>query len=228
MKLSDSLSKTIKDSELTDVSKDLIEVGIDAWIENDILKDIPIIGTLTSLIKTSKSVSNYFFLKKIISFINGIKDISIEERLELIDKIDNDKKYRLKVGEQLLYIIQSCEDHLVASYLSQIFLAFLRRRIDYDQYIVASSIIHRMSTYEIELFIDKKENLERIGSGEEVPNEEDFTFIRLGLLGFSTEPIRVEENDDWKNDERFIVRGGEVVIWTTPIGKIFWDHLSKI
>lgn len=228
MKLEDSLSKTIKDSELTTVSKDLIEIGIDAWIENETLKDIPIIGTLTSLIKTSQSVSNYFFLKKIISFISGIKDVSRQEREELIDKIDGDKRYRLKVGEQLLYIIQSCEDHLVTSYLSQIFTAFLKKKIDYSQFLKSSSIIHRMSTYEIELFIDKKEEFERIGSGEETPNEEDFTFIRLGLLGFSTEPIRVEENGDWKNDQKFTTKGGNVSIWTTQTGKIFWDYLSKI
>ena len=40
-----------------------------------------------------------------------IKNISATKRRDMINKIDNSGKFRTKVGEKLLYIIDKCEDH---------------------------------------------------------------------------------------------------------------------
>ena len=40
-----------------------------------------------------------------------MNSISADECEKVISEIDNSKKYRIKLGEKLLYIIDKCDDH---------------------------------------------------------------------------------------------------------------------
>jgi hypothetical protein len=105
-KLSDSLEHTLKDSDLQNVTISLAEVFTDSLMENGIAKDIPIIGTVIGLGKTAVGVKESLFLKKVIYFISELSNIEASKRHEMIDKIDRSGKFRIMVGEKLLYIIE--------------------------------------------------------------------------------------------------------------------------
>ena len=70
-----TMSETLVQSDLSSVVMDGVEIGIDQCLSDGILKDIPIINSIASIVKTTQSISNYLYLKKIVSFLNGIKDI---------------------------------------------------------------------------------------------------------------------------------------------------------
>lgn len=110
--ISNSLEETLKDSDLQGVSINLAETFSDAVLEDGILKDIPLIGTITGLAKATFSLRERLLVKKLIYFITGLKSIDPTERNKMISKVNKSEKYKIKVGEKLLYIIDKCEDHV--------------------------------------------------------------------------------------------------------------------
>ncbi|HED36968.1 MAG TPA: hypothetical protein ENI76_01780 [Ignavibacteria bacterium] len=120
--LTSSLDKTLKNSDLHNVSVGLAEVVIDRLIDDGVTKDIPIIGTIVGVGKVALGIREGLFLKKIIYFITELKDIPASKRRKMVDEIDSSLRYRIKVGEKLLYIIEKCEDHEKSKIIARLFV----------------------------------------------------------------------------------------------------------
>lgn len=88
-KISNSFEQTLKDSNLLNVSIGIAETLSDSMLDDGLLKDIPVIGTIVGLGKTSIKITDLLFLKKVISFLSELEDVSIKDRKEMIDKIDS-------------------------------------------------------------------------------------------------------------------------------------------
>ncbi|MFS1862641.1 hypothetical protein BCU54_016280 [Vibrio lentus] len=102
MKLSKSLEESLKKDDLSNLAVNLSEVGIDAILDNGVLRDIPVLSCLVGSINVIGSVCDALFTKKLISFLSELSDIPAEQRRSMIDSIDNSEDYKVKVGEKLL------------------------------------------------------------------------------------------------------------------------------
>ena len=152
--LSDSLEHTLKDSDLQNVTISLAEVFADSLMAEGIAKDIPIIDTVIGLGKTAIGIKESLFLKKIIYFISELRNISATKRHEMIDKIDKSGKFRTKVGEKLLYIIDRCDDHEKSQVIARLFSAFLIDTICYAEFLRASHIVDSVMNDDLKWFIE--------------------------------------------------------------------------
>lgn len=209
-KISNSFEETLKDSNLHNVAIGLTETLTDSILRDGLLKDIPIIGTIVGLGKTSIKITDLLFLKKVISFLTELQTISIEDRKEMIDKIDLSKKFRVKVGERLLYIIDKCDDHENAQYISRLFAGYINREIDYPDFLKASKVIERIYIGDLIAFIKDERTVLQ-------PNEL-VDYEGTGLYEIYSEEIIVRDQDDWKASDRYIVDGGEPRGYITNIG----------
>ena len=218
-KISNSFEETLKDSNLQNVAIGLTETFADSILEDGLLKDIPIVGTIVGLGKTSIKITDFLFLKKVISFLAELETISIEDRKKMISKIDSSKKFRVKVGEKLLYIIDKCDDHENAQYISKLFAGYINREIDYPDFLRASKVIERIYIGDLIKFIkDERIVLQ--------PNEL-IDYEGTGLYETYTEPISVKDQDDWKASDKYIVDGGEPRGYITDIGAKIRKVLKK-
>jgi len=209
-KISNSFEETLKDSNLQNVTIGLAETLSDSLLEDGLLKDIPIIGTIVGLGKTSINIIDLLFLKKIICFLSELDEVSINNRKEMIDKIDSSKKFRIKVGEKLLYIIDKCDDHENAQYVSKLFVGYLEGDIDYPDFLRGAKVIERIYIDDLLDFInDDRTDLK--------PNELG-DYEGTGLYETYTEDITVRDQDDWKASDKYIVDGGETRGYITDIG----------
>ncbi|MEZ5057436.1 MAG: hypothetical protein R2879_10430 [Saprospiraceae bacterium] len=180
-----SFSETLTQTDLKGLAIDYSEIGLDSMIEDGVLSEIPVIKTIVAIGNTSIKISNYFFIKKIASFLSDLDRYSPEERNELISQIDNDPKTKIKVGEKILYLLEKAEDHLDAKLISMLFCAFLSKEIRYEEFLKGSRIIISISYEDLsEFLLREKEHLNYYGSMEEIPNEDDLPLINAGLLGF--------------------------------------------
>lgn len=152
--ISKSLTEIIKDSELKKVSIDIIEAIIDTETTEGIVKDIPILNSILSLYNGANNITDKLFIKKIAHFLYSINDVSTEKRRQMIEDIDNSEKYKIKVGEKLIYIINRSDDHEKSSMLGNLFKAFLKNEITYSEFLIASQIIDRLTCIEIYDFLD--------------------------------------------------------------------------
>lgn len=218
-KISNSFEETLKDSNLQNVAIGLTETFTDSILEDGLLKDIPIIGTIVGLGKTSIKITDLLFLKKVISFLAELETISIEDRKEMIGKIDSSKKFRVKVGEKLLYIIDKCDDHENAQYISKLFAGYINREIDYPDFLRASKVIERIYIGDLIKFIKDERTVLQ-------PNEL-IDYEGTGLYETYTEPISVKDQDDWKASDKYVVDGGEPRGYITDIGAKIRKVLKK-
>jgi hypothetical protein len=187
--IGNALDATLKTTDLQNVAFDFAEIGLDNLLENGVLRDLPVVSFMVSLMKTGANVNDFLFLKKILGFLNPIKEVSIEKRKRLIEKIDNSKKYRIRVGEKLLYIIDSCEDFEIAYLMGELFKCFLEGIIDYESFIKTSSVLKNLNEITFNEFIDKFKN----DSSEEYYDYNDGEFyseyavwVHTGLFTFYT------------------------------------------
>ena len=68
----DKLTNEFKDSLICntgDVFKEYLELGIDSFIEDGILKDIPIVNSIVSGLKIAKNIYDRNLLKQTLTFI---------------------------------------------------------------------------------------------------------------------------------------------------------------
>lgn len=223
--LSNSLEHTLKDSDLQNVTIALAEVFADSLMEEGIAKEIPIIGTVIGFGKAAMGIKEILFLKKIIYFISELKNISATKRHEMIDKIDNSGKFRTKVGEKLLYIIDKCDDHEKSQITARLFSAFLSEIISYEEFLRASYIVDQVILEDLKRFVEcgweeedgwKYRNEER---DDHLTLDEAGNIATSGLVELVSPEVMVRDQDDWKMSEKYIVEGSELTVRITDIGK---------
>jgi hypothetical protein len=217
--IQESFDKTLRNTNFQDTTIDISEITIDSLLKDGILKDIPIVGTLIHLAKLGTNVRDLLFLKKIISFMNGLKDVSPAERSKMINKIDDSQEYRVKVGEKLLYIIDSCNDYENSENVSMLFKAYLKGKISYDEFISGSNIIERIGSYDLKWFLKN--------TRESMSVEEVGSLISSGLFDLHYEQIdfSVEDQDDYESSDRYKTRvnGGETYVKISRVGEIILE-----
>lgn len=230
--LSNSLEITLKDSDLQNVTIALAEVFADSLMEEGIAKEIPIIGTVIGFGKAAMGIKELLFLKKIIYFISELKNISATKRHEMIDKIDNSGKFRTKVGEKLLYIIDKCDDHEKSQITARLFSAFLSEIISYEEFLRASYIVDQVILEDLKRFVECGWEAEK---GWKYRNENRDFHLTLdeagniatsGLVELVSPEVIVRDQDDWKMSEKYIVEGSELTVRITEIGKKIRDILK--
>jgi len=227
-KMSNSLEETLKDSDLQNLTTDLAETFADSLLNDGILKDIPIIGTIIGLTKSAISFNDRLFIKKLIFFISELKNTDPLERKRLITEIDESEKHKVKVGEKLLYIIDKCEDHVTSKYVAILFKAFLNEEINYNQFLRCSTIINKIFIEDLEQFIlmsvDEIQKTRR-HYGTEITDFQ-FSLINCGICATETERVSVRDQDDYKAQEKYVVDGGDTHVYLTDIGTTLKNILN--
>ncbi|MDN3656822.1 hypothetical protein QWZ08_14340 [Ferruginibacter paludis] len=175
--IENQIDNSIISSELTNLTSGITEVGIDGLLENGILKDLPIVSSIISATKIGIAIKERIFLKKVLSFLYQVKDIPINERQKFIEKITGDDKYKTKVGESLLLILDKLNDYTKAELIGKLFAASIKGEIDYNTFLKLSNIIDRC-------YVPDLHNLVLIykGSQSQVDDVETDILYNLGVL----------------------------------------------
>lgn len=224
--IQESFSKTISNSQLPDAFLDVGESTIDNLTDNPLIQQIPIVKTVLGLMQTGANIQDRLFLKKILTFLQGIEAIPEHERQKTISEIDLSEKYQVKVGEKLLYILDTCDDHTNAKNVSRLFAALLKKQISYSQYVGAAQIIARISQSELDQFLESYKYHYLDSSSANLSH--------TGLMYSETAEVEVEVDlkkitqDDWDDPEEHYEAdtntfGGEITHYPTPSGEVIFE-----
>lgn len=209
--LSDKLTQTIKDENFQDVMVNLGETSLDNLIEGGLLKDIPLLGTIVGLTRTTLTIQDKLFTKKVITFLFQLKNTTNESRKKQIDKIERDSQYKTKVGEKLLYIIDKCEDNEKASYIGKLFQCFIEEKIEYDGFLRASRCVELTFLLDLKRFIKEKwDNMDMEVGGD---------LVGSGLM----DVIYTPGDGTWGN----LGKGGTLRLYASSIGKKIQELLDE-
>lgn len=145
--MANNLEDSIKESlcgSLDLIPENIIDTDIGAILgEGNPLKSIPVVGVMIETAKIGLAANDYFFAKKVVSFLNGVKTsgISAEQRTDIINKIEYDDKYKSKFGETIINLINKAQDSENAKYIGDLFSLVFAGKISYDEGIYCANII---------------------------------------------------------------------------------------
>ena len=137
----------------SDIVGDYLELGIDSILENDSLKEIPIIKTFISVGKITKSIRERSLIKNLAIFINELNSGKInKEKLsrhrEELRK--NPKKAEKELG-RILIILEQTIDNIKSSILGKLYKSYINQEIDWDIFIEFSEITNRLFMFDINI-----------------------------------------------------------------------------
>ncbi len=148
------IEKTLN-SDLMNISKDVLEVGIDSILEDGLLKDIPGLNILSSLAKVGLNIKDRLFIKKLLHFLYETQSIPLKERRKTIQAINDSDDFQTKVGEKLIFIIDKADEAIKAKILGQLFSLVLEEKLGYQMFLRCAESINKIFTTDLNWFLDK-------------------------------------------------------------------------
>lgn len=111
--------------ELLEVALDNAEVLIDQYIDNEVVKEIPVLGTALKLVKAATDIRDRMFAAKIAKFLSALNSVSEEQKEKLRNKMKNQPEEVNKVGEVILFTLDRLSDLNKPVIISKLFLAYV-------------------------------------------------------------------------------------------------------
>lgn len=226
--LSKNIENAIKSDELASLGLDFTEIAIDQFLNDGLLKDIPLVNSITAIFKTGASIRDALFIKKVLIFISTIQEIDLEKRKTFLLKLNEIKENKFRLFEKLIFTIDKIDESKKMKLLGKVFKHLIVGNIDLIQYFRICRVIEDMLLDEINFFFYEYGHYEHNDKTREILysmygiNTEDFkqTMIRNGLFR-----VR-EELEYWKNivGQKYKMKKIEEL---TDFGKLFCEFGFK-
>lgn len=167
----------------TDMIGDYIELGIDSFINEGILKDVPIVNTIVEVLKVGKNIHDRNLLKQTLTFINEFNSNNISNEImneykENINK--NPKKCEKELGRVLLYL-NNFIDKEKSIMLAKLFKAYVSKTIIWNEFCEYSEIINRIFLEDLLILKCIKEGIKF--KGKDGDNFRVERLYSLGIIG---------------------------------------------
>src|SRR5262249_41899514 len=115
----------LMNKDLQEVAIDLSEAALDSLTHDQLIKDIPVIGTFVRLARAAMSIPNRIFAKKVERFLSIVNSISHEKRDQFHARLDADPDLRRKAGEVVVLTLDRAEDLQKAAIIGKLFSHFV-------------------------------------------------------------------------------------------------------
>lgn len=177
-----SLVDSIAANELGGVIGDISEIGLDALLNDGVLKEIPVFGTVTRLYHAGVSIRDRLFLRKVLSFLTEFSDIDDKQRLRFVEQLVENAGTRARAGAALLLLLERLDDIDKPQIIGRLYRAKLEDRISYEELRRFCMIVERSHLPDLI-------NLSQLPAGENVDSLAAPYLQALGLASVTVEDL---------------------------------------
>lgn len=197
-----------------DLMGDYLELGIDSVLNDEIIKEIPILKSLLSAGKITKSIRERNYMKNLVIFLNELNSGNIDEKKlkkHQEELNSNPKKAEKELGRVLIILDQTI-DNIKSSIIGKIYKEYINQTIEWDLFVEFSEITNR-------LYVNDLRILKLIYAGilSDTSNRTDLYRIErlnsLGVIGLTPKIILIGTNDSRQDS----------YVTLNKIGKIYSD-----
>jgi len=153
------LEDVIKNSDLKSLTVDYAELAVDSIMDDGLLKDFPIVGSVIRTIKFGNSLNKYYAAKKLYKFLFELNSISEEKRIQKINEINSSKKYQSSVGEMILELLDRIESDGKPEIIGKLFCAVIKEEISFQTYLRLAHIVNKIFYYDLVKLKESSKNL---------------------------------------------------------------------
>lgn len=217
-KISDQLESAIANHSLQDSASALIEVALDSVMEDGMLRDIPILGSLIGFGRAAVSIRDRMFINKLGYFLKEIESVPSEQRRAMIEEINASEEAAVKVGEKILYIVDRCQDHESSRAAGRIFKAFLEKEVGYSEFVSMSFAVDRLLYSDLVRFVMEER--------EWIPAWEASIYFGTCLIELNDLETSVKDQRDHDSRNPYVVTGNDLTVSVTELGRKLQKILS--
>ncbi len=169
---------------LIDTNLDLCEITLDNFLDEDFLKEIPILKSIYSGYKFINSIQNAIFIKKLYLFIKNLPRATEHEKNNFLKKY---KKDEIKFVEKLFEIIDKLDDSDKCKFESKIFEKYFYGAINYEEFKSYSYALQKINISAIkEGYIKFTENNINEDGQILIPTSIGGSFLSVGMAEIVT------------------------------------------
>ncbi len=131
--------------EVLDIGIDFVEIWLDKLFDNELIQEISIVKTATSIYKTGKSIQERNHIKKLCVFLDEFeKGILYEaKRKKYVEEFKFNKKHRNKELKYIIVIIDRYSGINKPRMLDKLYIAYFKTKINWLDFLVYSEVIDR-------------------------------------------------------------------------------------
>ena len=160
---------------------DSLEVVLDHLLRNNLVRDMPAIGTAVNLVKLGVDLKNRLFLAKLLRFCNNLESVPEKEKRRFISQLQADARLRSRVGEHLVLLLDRFDDvEQKPELLARIFEAYVTGTIDHAAFQKLSTALDRIKVYSLPGLLSFYDD----APGTEMPDDD--TLQDLVLCGLAS------------------------------------------
>ncbi len=138
-----SIINSIANDNTIEIASEIGELTLDQFMDDGILKEIPIIGSLYKTSKLVVGIRELLFAKKLYLFLSNLKSIPLEKRLTFVSKINENPKEKIKTGQRLILILEQLNDLDKPKIIANLFSAHIQEKITSEELYRLTSIVER-------------------------------------------------------------------------------------
>lgn len=133
-------------SDICDTVGDLAEVGLDAIMEDGVLKDIPILSTVVGLYRIGHTIRERHEIKQLALFVAELNKGCTDEskRKQLIEKLNNDTRKSKQEMEYILVVLDSYLEYEKSQMLAKLYIAYLEETITWAEFAEYASMVKQL------------------------------------------------------------------------------------
>lgn len=122
---------------------DFAEIGLDNLLDESVLKEIPMVKTAVSIVKTGFAIREKHMLKKTLIFINQLNTNGLNDEVyeAYKEKLKSKDKILYRELENILIIIDRFIDANKSKILANLFYNYIHKKITWDDFQELSIIV---------------------------------------------------------------------------------------
>ena len=138
-----------------DLTLDYAQLTLEAIMNNEVLKEIPVVKTLVGITRGALAVREFFIAKKLIAFLQQfhLGEIPDEERQKFISELEADSKLRDRTIEQIVIMNDRYINVEKSTIHANLLLAHIHNKLSWEEYgdlLVSLDALHPRSLYHLD------------------------------------------------------------------------------
>ena len=136
---------------------DLVEVGLDAVMDDGILKDIPILSTVVGLYRIGYTIRERHEIKQLALFVAELNRGCTDEskRKQLLEKLNSDTRKSKQEIEYILVVLDNYLEYEKSQMLAKLYIAYLEGTITWAEFAEYASMVKQLIPGDLKLLEER-------------------------------------------------------------------------
>jgi hypothetical protein len=139
-----------------DLTVDYAELALDSFLDNEAVKEIPIVKSIVGVVKGGMKIREIYFAKKLLTFLKEFHASELEDSVieEFQKKFRTDEKYRDSVVEQIMVLNDKVLEIEKSKILANLFASHLNGKFNWETFMSLAFCVERLNLNAID-FLDE-------------------------------------------------------------------------